>query len=170
MNTLEIVPDLYQVTIRYANIFLIVEKSLTLIDTGYSGSAPHITEFIQQLGRKADEINLIILTHNHLDHTGGLVELKKIATHARIAAHKADVEIPESAIPYPVGNIAGVLLRTPGLSTLRRKFVLGPESVDRILEGGETFDVLGGLQVISTPGHTMGSISLYAPIYKVLIV
>ncbi|MDO9334099.1 MAG: MBL fold metallo-hydrolase [Dehalococcoidales bacterium] len=168
MYTLEIVPNLYQITIRYANMFLIVEKSLTLIDTGFRGSTPYIVECIHKLGRKPEEIGLVILTHNHLDHTGGLEELRKL-TMAKVAAHKTDVHIPEDTIPYPAGNIIGVLLRTPWLSSFRRQFVLGADGVDMVLEGEETFDILGGLQIIPTPGHTAGSISLYAPKHKLLI-
>ena len=169
MSTLKILPDLYQITVRYANMFLIVEKSLTLIDTGFRGSIPYIVEFIHKLGRKPEEIGLVILTHNHLDHTGGLEELRKLTT-AKVAAHKTDVHIPEDTIPYPAGNIVGAILRTPWLSSFRRQFVLGADGVDMVLEGSETFDILGGLQIIPTPGHTAGSISLYAPRHKLLIV
>ena len=168
MYTLKILPNLYQITIRYANIFLIVEKNLTLIDTGFTGSAPLIIDFIHKLGRRPDEVSLIILTHNHLDHTGGLEKLRQVMT-ANVAAHKDDVFIPEKTIPYPAGNVVGLLLRTPGLSSFRRKFVIGADGVDRVLEGGEVFDVLGGLQVVPTPGHTAGCISLYAPGHKLLL-
>lgn len=169
MKVREIIPDLYQITIRYANAFLVVEENLTLIDTGFRGSTSQIVEFIHKLGRKPEEIKLIILTHNHLDHIGGLDELRKL-TKAKVAAHKTDVFIPEDNIPYPAGNLAGLFLRIPWFSKFRRHFVLGPESIDTILEGGEVFDVLGGLQVIHTPGHTAGSISLYAPQHKLLFV
>lgn len=169
MSVLEIIPNLYQITVRYTNMFLIVEKSLTLIDTGYGGSVPHIRNAIYKLGRRPEEIGLVILTHNHLDHVGGLRELKKV-TNAKVAAHKIDVYIPHNEIPYPAGNVVGLLLRIPWLSSLRRQFVLGAGGVDIVLEGGEVFDVLGGLQVIFTPGHTAGSISLYAPKHKLLMV
>ncbi len=169
MYTLKILPNLYQITIRYANIFLIVEKNLTLIDTGFAGSTPLIVDFIHRLGRRPDEVSLIILTHNHLDHTGGLEKLRKVTT-AKVAAHHNDVFIPEKTIPYPAGNIVGLLLRTPGLSSFRRKFVIESAGVDRVLEGGEVFDVLGGLHVVPTPGHTAGCISLYAPRYKLLLI
>ena len=38
------------------------------------------------------------------------------------------------------------------------------------MEGGEVFNPLGGLRVIHTPGHTPGSISLFSPQKKLLIV
>ncbi|GAH19098.1 unnamed protein product [marine sediment metagenome] len=71
-STVEIIPNVYQITLRVTNIILIAEEELTLIDTGFRGSAPQIMSFIQRLGRSPEEITLIILTHNHLDHAGGL--------------------------------------------------------------------------------------------------
>src|SRR3990172_7691189 len=82
--------DVYQITVRGANMLLIVEDSLTLIDTGHRGSGPEIIESIKQLGRSPEEISLIILTHNHIDHVGGLAELKQI-TKARVAIHRTDI-------------------------------------------------------------------------------
>ena len=169
MYTLEVVPGVHQISVRYANMFLIVEKSLTLIDTGFRGSTPYVVEVIRQLGHSPQEIGLIILTHNHLDHFGGLDELRKL-TRAKVAAHKADVIGADETIPYPGGNYITRLLRNPILSPLRRQLVTGPEGVDVALQGGEVFEVLGGLQVVPTPGHTPGSISLYAPENKLLFV
>jgi glyoxylase-like metal-dependent hydrolase (beta-lactamase superfamily II) len=60
------------------------------------------------------------------------------------------------------------MLKAPLFSHLRRRLVL--DNVDMKLEDGEILDILGGLQVVHTPGHTAGSISLYFPAYKILIV
>lgn len=43
-----------------------------------------------------------------------------------------------------------------------------PARVDRELQGGDVLDVGGGAQVISTPGHTDGSIALCLPAPQVL--
>ncbi|MFC2020493.1 MBL fold metallo-hydrolase [Chloroflexota bacterium] len=141
----EISPDVYQLAIRGVNVILIVEQKLTLIDTGYSGSAPQIIDFIRHLGRKPEEISLIILTHNNIDHIGGLVELKQL-TSARVAVHKADI---------------GKRGNRPYVKT---------ESADIQVEGGEVLKPLGGLEVVHTPGHTQGCISLFSPRNKLLIV
>ncbi len=37
-----------------------------------------------------------------------------------------------------------------------------PARIDKLLDEGESFDFLGGLVVLSTPGHTPGHISLYS--------
>jgi len=161
----EIIPHVYQITSRGCNIILIVEEKLTLIDTGFRGSSSKIIGFIHSLGRSAKEINLIIITHNHLDHVGGLPELRKLTT-AKVAAHKADIS--EGELPYP--RVVQKLLHIPPFSFFRHLVYAKPSEVDIQLEGGETLSPLGGLKVIHTPGHTPGSISLFSPQNKLLIV
>ena len=126
-------------------MLLIVEEELTIIDTGHRGSASEIVECIRQIGRKPEEISLIILTHNHIDHVGGLAELKQL-TKARVAIHKTDI---------------GERKTLPSARS---------EDVDIRLEGGELLNLMGGLEIIHTPGHTPGSISLFSAKNKLLIV
>lgn len=164
---MEIIPNVYQITHRSTNIILIAEEELTLVDTGFRGSHSRIISFIQSLGRSVEDISLIIITHNHLDHAGSLAELKKL-TKAKVAAHKADISDSENQLPYP--KIARRLLHIPPFSILRPLVYAKPSDVDIQLEGGEVLSPLGGLQVIHTPGHTPGSISLFSPQKKLLIV
>ena len=164
---MEIIPKVYQITYRSTNIILIAEEGLTLIDTGFRGSHPRIISFIRSLGRSVEDISLIIITHNHLDHVGGLIELKKL-TRAKVAAHKADLNDSENQLPYP--KIARKLLHIPPFSILRPLIYAKPGDIDIQLEGGEVLSPLGGLEVIHTPGHTPGSISLFSPQKKLLIV
>jgi len=163
----EIIPHVYQITTRGVNIILIAEEELTLIDTGFRGSSPQIISFIHSLGRSAREITLIIITHNHLDHVGGLAELRRFTT-AKVAAHKADISESESQLPY--GKVARKLLHIPPFSIFRPLVYAKPGDVDIQLEGDEILSPLGGLKVIHTPGHTPGSISLFSPQKKLLIV
>jgi glyoxylase-like metal-dependent hydrolase (beta-lactamase superfamily II) len=169
MLTIQVIPGVYQVTIRYANMFLILEDKMTLIDTGFRGSTSNLVSFIHKIGRSPEEIGLIILTHNHLDHSGGLEDLRKL-TKAKVAAPRADFIINGDTIPYPAGNYLGKLLKVPALSPIKHRLVLQAKDIEILLDGNEVLPVFGGLQVIATPGHTMGSISLYAPQHKMLFV
>lgn len=166
-NALEIIPDVYQLSIKRANVILIAEKELTLIDTGFPGSSARITDFIHRLGRSVAEISLIIITHNHFDHAGGLAELRRI-TSARVAVHQADIADTEEPTASP--GVVRRLLRTPALATLRSVFSVQTGDDDIQLVGDELLKPLGGLRVVHTPGHTLGSISLFSPSNKLLIV
>lgn len=161
---MEIIPHVYQITNRGCNIILIVEEKLTLIDTGLRGSSSKIVGFIHSLGRSVEEISLIIITHNHLDHVGGLPELRNLTT-AKIAIHKADIS--EGELPCP--GVVQKLLHIPPFSIFRPLVYAKPSEVDIQLEGEKILSPLGGLKVIHTPGHTPGSISLFSPQNKLLI-
>jgi glyoxylase-like metal-dependent hydrolase (beta-lactamase superfamily II) len=169
MFTLEIVPNVYQLSIRVVNVILIVEERLTLIDVGLYGSSAQIVDFIGHLGHSVEEIGLIIITHNHFDHMGGLAELREL-TRAKVAAHRAGIINTDEELPFPGGRGIGRLLHFRPFSSLRRHLALKPGDVDILLEGGEVLEPMGGLRVIHTPGHSPGSISLYSPANKLLIV
>jgi glyoxylase-like metal-dependent hydrolase (beta-lactamase superfamily II) len=164
---MQVIPGVHQITHRFVNIILIAEEKLTLIDVGFRDSAPRITEYINCLGRSVEEVGLIIITHNHLDHVGGLPALKKM-TPARVAVHRGDLNQNESGLPYP-GYIRR-LLKLPLVSLFRPLVYAKPGDVDIQLAGGEVLPPLGGLEVIHTPGHTPGSISLFSPEKKLLVV
>ena len=166
-STSEIIPNVYQLTNKGVNVILIVEEELTLIDTGLRGSSPQIIDFIHHLGRSPEEISLIIFTHNHVDHMGGLAELKQL-TSAKVAIHKADISDIENQ-PSRTGARRKKPLN-PLSSTLRSVFSVKFSDVDIQLEGGEVLEPLGGLEVIHTPGHTPGSTSLFSQQNKLLIV
>ena len=164
---MQVIPRVHQITHRCVNIILIVEEKLTLIDTGFRGSASRIADYISRLGRSVEEVELIIITHNHLDHVGGLPALRQM-TPARVAVHRDDLSEDESGLPYP--KYIQRLLKLPLVSLLRPLVYARVGDVDIQLAGGEVLPPLGGLEVIHTPGHTPGSISLFSPARKLLIV
>lgn len=167
MRSREIIPGVYQLTSGRTNLFVIAEGKLTLIDTGLPGSSTGIAAFIRRIGRSVEEISSIIITHNHFDHIGAVPELCRF-NDIKIVAHKADLAGFDAAPSYPRG--VRRLLRIPFLHRVRRRFVLEAADVNMQLEGGEALELLGGLTVVPTPGHTPGSICLYAPDQKLMFV
>lgn len=118
------------------------EDRLILVDTGFSDAdADIIIDAIDKLGRKHEELKFCVLTHRHGDHTGGLKKLKKTLKF-QVMAHELDMPAIQKATGY---------------------------DVDHVVNGGETLPDCGGIKVIHTPGHTLGSISLHIPRIKTLI-
>ena len=165
---MEIIPQVYQLQIRMTNVFLLVEEKLTLVDTGYWGSTQRIVNFVQQLGRTPTDIDLIVVTHHHYDHTGSLAELK-VLTDAKVAAHEDDAPSIRGEPFAPSHPSQAWLIPRLGalvLSIGRPKTT----EVDILLEDGQELSPLGGMRIIHTPGHTFGSICLLFPQRRLLMV
>jgi len=158
---MEVVDKIHLVDrIGYSNVFLIVDKGLTLIDTGMPKNGKKILEYISNLGFAPSDLKRIIITHYHPDHIGSLFEVWS-ETNAEIFVHRIDSPYVsgKKKIPYPKGS-KGILYRFLGLF-MKFKFV---ES-NKPLKDGDTID---NFKVIHTPGHTPGHICLYNPKRKIL--
>ncbi|MDI6723458.1 MAG: MBL fold metallo-hydrolase [Methanobacterium sp.] len=158
---MEIVPKVHQFS-GMSNCYLVEGDEMMLIDTGNPGNSKKIINYVKNtLNRNPEDINTIVLTHHHFDHTGSLGELKK-ATGAKVAAHKDDADyIKEKKRPHePV--VSKILVKL-------LKMIYRPQTVepDILLEDG---DEICGYTVIHTPGHTPGSICLYNKNNKTIFV
>ncbi len=150
-----------------ANVYLLVDNGdLTLVDTGFAGRADLILEQITKLGYSPSDVKKIIITHHHGDHTGNLAKLKSV-TGAEVVAHPADAPYIDGTMPQPGPARPQWLGRF--LSRFSWLFYTEPVAVDVLVSDGQELPVLGGVEILSTPGHTPGSICLYLQDEKVLI-
>ncbi len=90
---MEILPGIHLIREEYVNMYLLhLENKLILIDTGLTGEP--IINYLESLNLRPEDLDLIIITHHHLDHTGGLKVLHK-HTNAKIASHKDEAQLIE---------------------------------------------------------------------------
>lgn len=137
---------------RFVYTHLIFEDEIVLIDSGISGSGEIIFDYILKQGRTPSQISTIVLTHAHIDHIGGAPFIKE-RTGCTVAAHRDDIgwmentELQEKERPVP------------GFKSL----IEGNIKIDRILDDDEIIRLGNGstIEVIHTPGHARGHISLY---------
>lgn len=133
--------------VRGCNCYLITMPSLALIDTGIPGQSRKVVAYLANLGYDPQDLKWMILTHHDVDHVGSAAQLQRL-TGAEVCMHPADVDCLLGRVP-----------RRPRwkarLSMLCSRLEL-PE-IDTLLEDGQN---IGPLEVIHTPGHSPGSISL----------
>jgi metallo-beta-lactamase class B len=114
-----------------------------LIDGGFVETAPMIAANIQKLGFKLADVKILLSSHAHFDHVGGLAEIKR-RTGAKYAAMDRDAP----------------LLARGGKGDFHfgDKYPFPPIQADRILHDGDAV-TLGGTTLTAhlTPGHTLGN-------------
>ncbi|PWW08592.1 glyoxylase-like metal-dependent hydrolase (beta-lactamase superfamily II) [Paenibacillus cellulosilyticus] len=147
-----------------------------LIDTGLPGSRNAIESLITEAGLDAGKLQGIILTHQDIDHVGGLPQWldapggREIPVYAHLDDRGA---IDGTAPMIKVGPERRASLLESMPEPVRQSFlnVFSGEhtNVTSVLSGGETLPFGGGLAVIPTPGHTPGHVSLYHVPSKTLI-
>jgi glyoxylase-like metal-dependent hydrolase (beta-lactamase superfamily II) len=156
----EIVPGVHAIRLLSVYAYLVKEPQLTLIDAGLVGSGRRVAQQVKRLGRSMSDLTRIICTHAHPDHIGGVREIAD-EREVDILMHPADlaglkVTLRDAVANRNRGQLIAYFTRHPGEATP--------------VEDGQVLPVLGGLQVVHTPGHTPGSICLYAPLHKLLFV
>lgn len=166
-NRMEIIKDVHLIPHVIASPYLIIDPDgLTLIDSGIPGSEKKILNYINSLGCKSTEIKRILITHADFDHIGGLAALKKVSG-ARVYASKIEAEAID--IGRSSRQLKPEKLKLKIMYALANRFAkTAPVQVDDFLFDGQMLDVLGGLQVIATSGHTPGHLSFFSPAAGIL--
>ena len=135
--------NVYYVGICWVSAWLITSPNgHVLIDTVYGPYTSQLLENVRTLGFDPKDIKLVVLTHGHVDHVGGIGQLKsELAPGTRFAMTKEGWREGAEDSPHP---------RWPWK-------MIEPDIVltdDQIITGGDI-----AIQAFETPGHTMGTAS-----------
>lgn len=158
---MEIAPGIHALRLIGASAVLIAEEELTLVDTGHRGSLRLLLGQLKRIGRSVRDISRIVCTHAHPDHIGGAHEIAH-ASGAPVYLHPDD----ESRLRI---RFREAFTRPPLPNPILAFLTPLPKHVVPVRDG-EVLPPLEGLEVIHTPGHTPGSICLYSPSRRLVIV
>jgi metallo-beta-lactamase class B len=127
-----------------ASYLITTPRGHILLDSGLPETVPHIRNNVKTLGFKLEDVEILLNSHAHFDHAGGLAELKRL-TGAKLMIGEGDAKLIADGgrSDFQWGNNAA--------------FHFEPAVVDRILGDNDKVE-LGGVIMTAriTPGHTKG--------------
>jgi len=142
--------------VRGANAYLVSgDEGIIAVDAGLPGSAGRITDYVESMSCRRSDINTIVLTPSDIDHAGSAARLKE-KTNAKVAIHEADAaRLSGEKECKAVKGVLGLFFRVTSVVMRFNRL-----KADVLLKDS---DIIDGLTVIHTSGHTEGSICLYLP-------
>jgi len=143
VKSYRVIGNIYYVGAAEVTSFLIVTpEGHILLDSGFAETVPQIKQNIARLGFRLQDVKILLNSHAHFDHAGGLASLKE-STGAKLMASEAEA----------------ALLANGGKGDFHfgDSLSYSPVTADRILHDRDRVE-LGGVRMTAylTPGHTKG--------------
>lgn len=140
---------------------IVQDQDWILVDTGMNYL--RLLNEIKVNKLELNHLKLIVITHFHSDHVGALRELKLNCPHAKVVAHMGEKLAFENG---KVKVLGGTILISKVVDfllnkVLKKEDVFQPIQPDLVIdEDLDLFDFGFEARIMSTPGHTAGSISV----------
>ncbi|MFI5227726.1 MAG: subclass B3 metallo-beta-lactamase [Gemmatimonadales bacterium] len=130
-----------------SSILITSPQGHVLIDGAVPAATPVIAANIRALGFRVEDVKLILNSHAHYDHAGGIAALARLSG-ARVAASPWSAKVISSGDPDVQDPQFGVVLPFPGAGQVQ------------LIRDGEVLRV-GPIALTAhfTPGHTPGGTS-----------
>lgn len=178
---MEIAPGLHRIEAplgdRYVALYLVVgDRAALLVDTGTAESVETaLIPYLDREGIPSELIRYVINTHADFDHIGSNRAVRTHLPNAALVCGEADralINDLDLMIEERYGQFRGPhgLDETDETKAFIRS-ITATSPVDLGLRGGEAID-LGErtVEVLHTPGHTLGHLSVYDPATRSLII
>lgn len=133
-------------TCGISSVLIVGDEGDILIDSGTEKGPDLIAANVRRLGYQPRDVRILLHSHEHPDHVGGIARLQQL-TGAQLYASEAAAPVLTSGIP-------------PSDDSLGSEHHFPPAHVDRIIHDGDEVR-LGNLMLkaVATPGHTQGALS-----------
>jgi glyoxylase-like metal-dependent hydrolase (beta-lactamase superfamily II) len=177
--------DINQINIGFSNIVSLylfkIKNNYILIDAGHSFQywKNAFNKALNQLNISLKDINYCIITHEHPDHIGLVADLKKANPEVKICLHKIAHELAklrldslkednmEERVKDRVNLLISYGLEKEEVNLMMQRFGGGGMRFEYIepdlLLNNDDRIVNGELQIVHSPGHSVGHICIYYP-------
>ncbi|HKZ26427.1 MAG TPA: MBL fold metallo-hydrolase [Rubrobacteraceae bacterium] len=145
-----------------ASFLLTGEGSAAIVETGPTSCIDNLMRGLKDRGVAPEEVEQVLLTHIHLDHSGASGNLAELLPNATFYVH--EIGHPHLVDPSKLLKSATRLYGEENMDELWGEVRPVPE--DRLvkLEGGEDIEAAGGVvQAHYTPGHAYHHLAFYEP-------
>lgn len=159
---------IFQIHAMGARVTVVVEDGgVLLVDAGLPGSGGAISRGLDALDLSLEHVRCVAITHAHPDHAGGLAEIVD-GRDLAVAAHRLDADVIEGREPPP--NPVRYRLASKLADPFHGKLMGSPARVTHRLEDGDTIPFAADARAVHLPGHTDGSMAIYLPTERAIIV
>jgi glyoxylase-like metal-dependent hydrolase (beta-lactamase superfamily II) len=179
---MEVAPGIHRIETLLGNrllcLFLLVgDEQILLVDTGLDGTPDAaIVPYVESAGLDPRRIRYVLTTHADFDHMGGNAALRAVAPHALFMCHELDRPMIED-VDWLIEQNYGQFRADHGIDeTADAKVWIRANArgipIDLGLAGGERLR-LGtdwAVEILHTPGHTRGHLSIYDPRSSVAVI
>ncbi|SHI93860.1 Glyoxylase, beta-lactamase superfamily II [Clostridium cavendishii DSM 21758] len=180
MSKIEVLDIKFKIGERTNTIFPVIiedEKEMVLIDCGYPNFLNIIKETAIKSNVNLNKLTKIIITHHDFDHMGAVAEFKREYPDIKVIASKEDapfIEGKKKSLRLQQAESIYELLpdEEKPQAEIFHKILETVENckVDITLKDRDILNICGGIEVVATPGHMPGHISLYHKESKSMIV
>lgn len=149
--------NIYQLRNAFVNFYLIEwDNDLVLIDGGFIAGIYKLKQQLKSINKTFTDINHILLTHGHLDHTANITRIKELSD-APVVGHPKDKAHIAGNYPYTGSARVCGALEAIGRTLINYK----PFALDLEVCDNKRLEIAGGMRVIHLPGHTTGHCGYY---------
>jgi hydroxyacylglutathione hydrolase len=139
------------------------DYELTLIDSGNGLNSKNLMQGMKKIGLDPSKIKRILLTHEHLDHILGIYNIPELAS------SKPEIyALGETAKIIEQADEDAIAPKELGIPVSLFQVDIKPLDVKRLKEGDELTFGDFSFKILYTPGHSLGSISLFEKKLKIL--
>lgn len=152
------------------------EREMMLIDCGFPGFLPLVQAAAKAKGFDISNLTKIIITHHDYDHMGALAEFKRAYPNIKVLASIDDekyISGKEKSLRLQQAEAAYHALPNDQKENAK-KYQQTLTSVEKVevdekLQDKDWFPCCGGVEIVATPGHMPGHISVYIKESKTLV-